>query len=135
MIGARNGTGTAALAVAVLALALSWSVVGGVVCGVVAFALGFVGRGRAVRGEANNSEIATAGIALGFVGVVASLAFAVIWLYAWRDSGGDAYLDCAVRAGNDQRAVQACTDGWLDQFKGTFGVTSKTQQGQTRGST
>jgi hypothetical protein len=123
MTDARNGTGTAALVVALVGLVFCWSVVGGLVCGAVAVVLGLLGRGRAARGEANNAGIATAGAALGLVGIVASLAFTVIWVYAWRDSGGGDYVDCAVRAGDDQKAVQGCTDTWLKEIEDRFGVT------------
>ena len=132
MTGPRNGTGNGALAVAIAGLFLCWSVVGGIVCGVVAVILGVLGRGRAARGEANNGGIATAGIALGVVAVVASVAFAVIWTFAWRDSGGTDYLDCAVRAGNDQKAVESCTDNWLNDIQTKFSISPPRQ---TLGST
>lgn len=122
MTGPRNGTGTAALVVAIAGLVFCWSVVGGVVCGVVAVILGVVGRSRAARGEADNGGIATAGMALGLVAVVASLAFGVVWAYAWRDSGGSGYLDCAMKAGNDQKAVEACTDKWLNDIQNKFSI-------------
>jgi hypothetical protein len=122
MTGPRNGTGTAALVVALAGLALCWSVVGGLVCGVLAVVLGFLGRGRATRGEANNGPIATAGTGLGAVAVVVSLAFVVIWAFAWRDAGGTDYLDCAMRAGNDQKAVQVCTDKWFNDIQTKFNV-------------
>jgi hypothetical protein len=131
MTGAKNGTGTAALVVALAGLVFCWSVLGGIVCGVVAVILGFVGRGKATRGEANNGGIATAGTALGLVAIVVSLAFTVIWVYAWRDTGGGDYLDCALRAGNDQPAVEACMDKWLDTVKDRYGVSPA---GPTRGS-
>jgi hypothetical protein len=118
----RNGLGTAALAVAIVGLATCWSILGGVVCGVVAVVLGVMGRGRASRAEADNGAIATAGIALGGLAVVVSLAFVAIWGYAWRDVGGAGYLDCAMRAGSDQTAVNACTDAWLDEIQKRFNV-------------
>ena len=124
MTGPRNGHGTAALVVALAGLALCWSVLGGVVCGVVAIILGLLGRGRATRGEADNGGIATAGTALGVVAIIASVAFAVVWAYAWRDSGGNDYLDCAMKAGGDQKAVQECTDKWLNDIQDRFNITS-----------
>jgi hypothetical protein len=127
MTSARNGTGTAALAVAVAGLALCWSVLGGLACGVVAVVLGVLGRGRASRGEADNGPIALAGVGLGVVAVVASVAFVVVWAIAWRDAGGSQYVDCAMRAGNDQKAVQACTDKWLNQIRGEMDVSPATQ--------
>ena len=112
----RNGLGTAALVLAILGLVTCWSVLGGIAFGLAAVILGFLGRGRAARGEADNGQIATAGTALGAVAIAASVAFVVIWSFAWRDSGGSEYLDCAVRAGNDRQAVDRCTQQWLDEM-------------------
>ena len=131
MTGLRNGTGTAALAVAVAGVVLCWSVVGGIACGVVAVILGVVGRGRAKRNEADNGAVAAAGMALGVVAAVASVAFAVVWVFAWRDAGGADYLDCVTKAGNDQVAAKACTDKWLNDIQGRFGVSPKPTRGST----
>jgi hypothetical protein len=123
MTGTKNGLGTGALALAIVGLAACWSVIGGLICGLVAVTLGFLGRARANRGQADNGAIATAGVALGVVAVVVSLVFIAIWSYAWRDADGAGYLDCTVRAGNDQQAVQACTDRWMDGVRSKYGVT------------
>jgi hypothetical protein len=131
MTGLRNGTGTAALAVAVAGVVLCWSVVGGIACGVVAVILGAVGRGRARRNEADNGAVAVAGLALGVVAAVASVAFAVVWVFAWRDSGGAGYLDCVAKAGNDQAAGKACTDKWFNEIQERFEVSPKPTRGST----
>jgi hypothetical protein len=123
MTRTRNGQGTAALVLAIAGLVVCWSVLGGIACGVLAIVLGFLGRGRSARGEADNGAVATAGVALGFLAVVVSLVFVAIWSYAWRDVGGTEYLDCAVRAGNDQHALQGCTDKWIDGVSDKFGIT------------
>lgn len=123
MTGRRNGLGTAALVLAIVGLVFCWSVLGGVAAGVVAVILGALGRGRATRGEADNGAVAIAGIALGGLAVVVSLVFAVIWVYAWRDTGGSDYLDCAVKAGNDRQAIDGCMDTWMKGVEDRFGVT------------
>ena len=122
--------GTTALVLAIVGLLTCWSVLGGIVFGVAAIILGFLGRCRAARGEADNGGIATAGIALGSVAIAASVAFVVIWSYAWQDSGGSEYLDCAVRAGNDRTAVDRCTQQWLDEVQKQFAI-STTSPGST----
>lgn len=124
--------GTAALVLAIVGLVFCWSVAGGVAAGVVAVVLGVLGRGRAARGEADNGAVAIAGIALGVLAIVVSLVFAVIWAYAWRDTGGTDYLDCALRAGNDRQAVDGCMDRWLNDVEDRFSVTLTTP---ARGST
>jgi len=131
MTGPRNGTGTAALAVAVAGVVLCWSVVGGIACGVVAVILGVAGRGRAKRNEADNGAVAAAGMALGVVAAVASVAFAVVWVFAWRDAGGADYLDCVTKAGNDQAAAKTCTDKWLNEIQERFAVSPKPTLGST----
>src|SRR5665213_3215703 len=54
--GVRNGLGTTALVLGVIAVVLSWTVVGGIILGVLAVVFGIVGRGRAKRGEATNRK-------------------------------------------------------------------------------
>lgn len=125
-IGRKNGLGVAALVLAILSLLFSWSVVGGIIGGVVAVVLGLLGRGRATRSEADNGGVAVAGIALGALAVVVSIAFAVIWWNAWHDVGGSDYMDCVVRAGNDQKAQEACTNKWLDNVQTKFSITPAT---------
>ena len=126
----RNGVGTTALVLAIVGLVTCWSVLGGIVFGVAAIILGFLGRSRAARGKADNGGIATAGMALGSVAIAASAAFVVIWGYAWQDSGGSEYLDCAVQAGNDRPAVDRCTQQWLDEVQKQFDI-STTSPGST----
>ena len=79
-----DGLGIAALIVAILGLVFCWSVVRGIVLGVVAVILGFVGRGRVKSGEASNGGVALAGIVLGALAVVVSLTFIAIWYGAWQ---------------------------------------------------
>jgi uncharacterized membrane protein len=57
----------------ILALITCWTVIGGVLLGLVAIILGFVGRGRAKRGEADNGGAAIAGVVLGLVGLVVAV--------------------------------------------------------------
>ncbi|GAT11282.1 DUF4190 domain-containing protein [Mycolicibacterium novocastrense] len=116
----KNGIGIAALVVAIIALL---SVFGGVVLGVVAVILGFIGWGRAKRGEATNGGIAVAGIVLGFLSIIEAIV--VIWLAVWgfNEVGGSDYIDCISRAGNDQDAVQQCAEEFQHRVEDQFDVT------------
>jgi ABC-type Fe3+-siderophore transport system permease subunit len=67
--GTRNGLGTAALVVGIIALLTCWTVIGGIVLGILAIVLGAVGRGRAKRGEASNEGVALAGLIVGALGL------------------------------------------------------------------
>ena len=126
----RNGLGTTALVLAIIGLLSCWTVVGGIIFGIVAVILGFVGRGRVKRGEANNGGVALAGIILGFLSVVASLAFvaifAVLGITIFNEGGGRDYIDCMNNAGNDTDAQQQCADEFRQNLETKFSVTLTT---------
>jgi hypothetical protein len=120
----RNGLGVAALVVAIVGLVLCWSIVGGIVLGLVAVVLGFAGRGRAKRGEATNGGIAIAGIVLGAVSILAGLVFIPLYIGLFDQVGGSDYVDCLNRAGNDDSAVQQCADEFSRRVEDQFSLTA-----------
>lgn len=121
--GPKNGLGIAALVVALLGLVFCWTVVGGVILGVVAVIIGIVGRGRAKRGEATNGGVALTGTLLGALAVVVSLAFIPIWMGVFSEVGGTDYLDCISRAGSDQDAVDGCANQLRERMENQFSIT------------
>ena len=105
----RNGLGTAAMVVGLVALVLFWVWFLALPLGVVAIALGIVGRHRVKRGKATNRGMATAGVVLGGIAVVvagALLALGVAFLNS--DSGKD-YNACIDKAGS-QADRQQCAE-------------------------
>ncbi len=92
---ARNGVGIAALVLGILALVTAITLIGGVVLGVVAIVLGLVGRGRARRGEATNGGMATTGIVLGLVGILASIGLGLASVSLLNSPSGKSYQKCA----------------------------------------
>ena len=58
-IAPRNGLGMAALVIAIIGLLSCFTIAGGVVLGIAAVVMGFIGQGRVKRGEANNGGVAT----------------------------------------------------------------------------
>lgn len=120
----RNGLGVAALITGILGLFGSCSVVFGVLLGIVAIILGFVGRGRVKKGEANNGGIATAGIVLGALAIVVSIAFV-----AWVFKGADVpqFVDCLNKAGQDQLQTDLCTSEFEDRVADLFGQPAPTR--------
>ena len=106
----KNGLGIAALVVAVIALLGSFSIIGGILGGVVAVILGVIGRSRAKSGEANNGGVALAGIILGAIAIIVSLVFIPIYVGLFKDVGGGGYLECLQQAGQDRSAVEQCSD-------------------------
>jgi uncharacterized membrane protein len=93
-----------------LALLSSWTVVGGIVFGLLAIVLGVIGRGRAKRGEANNGGLALAGIILGALGLLISIGIiAGIASLLGSDTVQD-LQDCIDRAATDAEVQQCQTD-------------------------
>ncbi|MER6998004.1 DUF4190 domain-containing protein [Streptomyces sp. NPDC000410] len=79
--GPANGMGITAMVVGIVAV-VGFCFYGlGVVLGILALIFGFLGRGKAKRGEATNGGMALAGIILGAIGIVISGAFLgfLIW--------------------------------------------------------
>lgn len=122
-VAPRNGLGAAALVVAIVALLGSFSVVGGIVGGIVAVVLGLVARGRVKRGEATNGGVALAGILLGVFAVVVGLVFIAVWVGLFREVGARDYFDCLQRAGQDRAEVQACAERFRRSVEDRFSVT------------
>ncbi len=106
----KNGLGIASLVVAAVALVSVWSVLGGVILGIIAAALGFAARTRVARGEANNDAVAVAGIMLGIVSIVVALLFVPVWVgliqVQIRQSN---YHSCVAKAGSDSYLQRICT--------------------------
>jgi hypothetical protein len=121
--GPKNGLGIAALVIAIIALVFCWSVAGGIILGLVAVILGFVGYGRVKRGEATNGGVAVAGIVLGFLAIIVSIAFIWIWFNVFEEAGGTDFMDCMMEAGQDPEAQQRCADEFTERFEDEFSVT------------
>jgi hypothetical protein len=122
-IAPKNGLGIGALVVAIVGLVFCWTVVGGVVLGVIAVVIGFVARGRVKRGQATNGGVAIAGIVLGFLAIIVSLVFIPIWFSFYEGMGGSDYFDCVSKAGNDPQAIEQCVDQFRDRVENEFSVT------------
>ena len=127
-VGPRNGLGIASLVVAIIALI---SVVGGVVLGVVAVILGFLGWQRAKRGEATNGGIAIAGIVLGVLSIIEAVVVIALSLWVFNEVGGTDYMECLSKAGSDQEAVQRCADQFQERVEDQFSVTITTPAAPT----
>ncbi|MGZ8715086.1 MAG: DUF4190 domain-containing protein [Mycobacterium sp.] len=119
----QNGLGIASLVTAIIALL---SVVGGVVLGVVAVILGFMGWGKAKRGEATNGGVAVAGIVLGFLSIIEAVVVIGLFIWGFGEVGGTDYVDCLSRAGSDQEAVQQCADQFTSNLEDEFSITVTT---------
>jgi hypothetical protein len=121
----KNWLGTTALVVAILGLVGSVSVVGGVALGVTAIIVGFSGRQRAKRGEATNGEVATAGIALGTVAIVVSLAVIAIWVRGYQEVDFGSYVNCVSKSSEPQH-VEKCANEFQRRLNDKLGIKGST---------
>ncbi|MFJ8645021.1 DUF4190 domain-containing protein [Streptomyces sp. NPDC093546] len=89
--GPSNGLGIAAMVLGIIAV-VGFCFYGlGIIPGILALIFGIVGRKRVQRGEATNSEMATAGIILGTIGTVISAAFLafIVWAIVQSENSED----------------------------------------------
>lgn len=119
----RNGLGVAALVIGIIALVASFSVVGGVLFGLVAVILGLAGRARVRRGEATNGGVALTGIVIGVIAIIAGLAFTALWVGLFRQMGAGDYFDCLQQAGQDRDKVQQCSEEFRQSVENQLTVT------------
>lgn len=113
----RNGLGVAALILGIAALLTFWSIVGGIVLGLIAIVLGFVARGRVKRAEATNGGMALTGAVLGLVAMVLSIGMIALVAAVWNGSGLGTYVSCVREAHNDKAEVTRCENDFKDRLE------------------
>ncbi|MDH6227274.1 DUF4190 domain-containing protein [Streptomyces sp. MJP52] len=74
----KNGLAIPALVLGILAVVFFWTVIGGILLGVLALVFGILGMRRARRGSAPHGKLAIAGAVLGGVGLIASLVLVAV---------------------------------------------------------
>lgn len=116
-----KGMAISALVLGVLALLLCWTVVGGILLGLLAIVLGLIAAGRAKRGEAGGRGMAITGVVLGLLGMVlAGVLIAAGASLLNSDSGKD-LRNCLEEAGDDQARVEQCQRDFQDQLEDQLG--------------
>ncbi|MBB5936031.1 DUF4190 domain-containing protein [Streptomyces zagrosensis] len=100
----NNAQGTAALVLGLVGLALFFSIVFGIILGVLAIVFGALGRAKAQRGEASNGGSALAGVVLGITACAASVVMIFVYIAigldeeAKKDEPGGPHDSAAVQA-------------------------------------
>ncbi|NUR05425.1 MAG: DUF4190 domain-containing protein [Nocardioidaceae bacterium] len=103
-----SGLAVAALVLGIIAVVFFWTVLGGILFGLLALILGIVASGRAKRGQARGRGMAIIGAILGVLGLLGSIAV-ITFLGAL--FGGEDFSnlrDCLADAGSDQAKIQQC---------------------------
>ncbi|MBA2472806.1 MAG: DUF4190 domain-containing protein [Pseudonocardiales bacterium] len=104
----RNGFGIAALVLGLLALVLCWTIVGGIVFGILALIFGLLGRARAKRGQATNGGLSVAGIVLGVIGLLLTIGLVALFASLMNSPAGQSYQQCVQQSGGDPAKLQQC---------------------------
>jgi Domain of unknown function (DUF4190) len=112
-----GGMATAALVFGILAVITSFTLIGGVLLGLLAVIFGVIGLRRANRGLAFGRGRAIAGILLGLLGIVVSAALIAFGLSVFNSKEGKDLQSCLKKAGTSQSQIQQCQD----QFKKKVG--------------
>jgi hypothetical protein len=103
-----SGMAIAALILGIIALLSCWTIVGGILFGLIAIVLGFVASRRAKRGEAGGRGMAITGIVLGLLGLVLSVVIVAVIGAFWNSASFSDYRECLNDAGSDQQAIADC---------------------------
>ncbi len=103
-----SGMAIAALVLGVLAVLTSWTVIGGILLGLVAIVLGFIASSRAKRGQGGGRVMAILGILAGALGVVLSIVLIYIGVSFLNSDSGQDLQDCLRQAGTDEAAQTQC---------------------------
>ena len=113
----KNGLGVAALVLGILGLLTFWTVIGGILLGIVAVVLGIIGRGRAKKGVATNGGVALAGIITGALAVLVTIAAIALGAAAiFSNPDARDLISCISDAGGDQAAIEQCNQEFSDQL-------------------
>ncbi len=110
-----SGMATAALVVGILALITSWTVIGGVLLGLLAVILGFLALRKARRGLATGRGRAIAGVILGLLSIAIAVALIAVGVSILNSEEAQNLQDCLRDAGTNQSEVQQCEDEFRDQ--------------------
>lgn len=104
----RNGFGIAALVLGLLALLSSWTLIGGILLGLLALIFGLLGRARAKRGEATNGGMSVAGAVLGVIGLLLAIGLIAIGVSLFNSPAGRDYQQCVEQSGDDPVRIEQC---------------------------
>ncbi len=113
-----SGLAIAALVCGVLALLSSWTVIGGILLGIVAVVLGFVALSKIKRGLAAGRGMAITGIVTGVLGAVLAIALIAVGVSLLNSDSGQRLQDCLADAGNDDAAIAQCQRQYQDDLGG-----------------
>lgn len=111
----KKGMAIAALVLGIIALLFSWTVIGGILFGVIAIILGIIAAGKAKKGTGGGRVMAIIGAVLGGLGLIISVGLIALGAAFFNSDTVQGYQDCLSEAGTDQAAIDQCNTEFEDQ--------------------
>lgn len=105
-----NGLAIAALTLGIVACVLFWTVIGGIVLGLIAVVLGIVGARRARGGRAPHRGMAIVGTVLGALGLIVSVVVVAIGVSVLNSDEFKNFNDCVQHASTQADKDQCAKD-------------------------
>ncbi|GAA2274568.1 hypothetical protein GCM10010145_51820 [Streptomyces ruber] len=105
--GHRNGFGVAALVLGLLGAVLFWTVLGGIILGLLAVIFGILGYRRKKRGVATNGAMAIIGAVVGALALVVSAILLAAGVSLLNSEEFKSYSDC-IRHADTQAEQEQC---------------------------
>jgi len=112
----RNGMGIAALVLGLIALASFWTIIGGVVLGLLAIVFGIVGYRRKKRGEATNGAMSLIGAITGALALVISSVLIAAGVSFLNSEEFDTFEEC-VKQADSASERQQCENDFRDDLE------------------
>ena len=116
-----RGMAIAALVLGALALLLCWTIIGGILLGLIAVVLGIVAVVRARSGRAAGTGLAVTGIVLGAIGLIIAGVLVAVGISFLNSESGQNLQDCLEQAGDDQTAIDQCQQEFNEDLQDRFG--------------
>ncbi|WP_227979027.1 DUF4190 domain-containing protein [Nocardia spumae] len=118
-----KGLAITALVLGIIALLSCWTVLGGILFGLLALIFGIIATVKSRRGTAGGGGMAIAGLVLGLLGLIAAIVIAAIGVSFFVNNGGKDFLDCVNKANGDQSKIDQCQRDWNQTLENKYSVT------------
>lgn len=109
------GLAITALIFGILALLFCWTVIGGILFGLIALIVGFIASGKAKRGTARGRGMAITGIVLGIVGALLSIVIIAIGASFLNSDSGKNLQDC-LKSASSQADRDKCSQDFSNDL-------------------
>lgn len=106
----KNGMAIAALTLGIVSCVLFWTVIGGIILGIIAIVLGIIAARRARGGQAPHRTMAIVGAVLGALGLIVSGVLVAIGASILNSDDFKNYNDCVQHANSQSDRDQCAKD-------------------------